>query len=170
MIDRRLFTPDGSNPPFPVPLSDICTVPTPEMAYLLADLVCGEGAELKDILEIGTGSGYQAAVLAERCRSVVSIDVTLYPGVAEKLPSNVALMMGSGYEIDTGEEFDGVLVTFGSSAISPIWVAQVKDGGRLVVPVRCSESYAITVYGRKGESLDLVDRVAYAGFTPGIVQ
>ena len=169
MIDRSLFTPDGSNPPFPVPISDICTVPTPEMAYLLADLVVGDRvAKQLDILEFGTGSGYQAAVLAERCRAVLSIDIRLYPGTAERLPENVALMVGSGYEVETGERFDGVLVTFGSSGVSPKWFAQTKEGGRLVVPLFCGDSCAISVYERHGDDLQLVDRVAYAGFTPGV--
>jgi len=168
LIDRAQFTPDGTNPPYPVPLSDICTVPTPEMAYLLSDLVLGKDGKEKDILEIGTGSGYQAAVLAERCRSVISIDVIAYPGTAARLPGNVALLCGNGYEVDTGELFDGVLVTFGASAVSRVWAKQLKDGGRLVAPVQCGQDYAVSVYERRGEELKLVDRVAYARFTPGV--
>jgi protein-L-isoaspartate(D-aspartate) O-methyltransferase len=171
MIDRCQFTPDGSNPPFPVPINDLCTVPTEEMAMLLANLVLGSdeaSAKQKDILEIGTGSGYQAAILAERCRSLVSIDVCLDRSVAERLPAHVALIAANGYEYDTGEEFDGVLVTFGAHSLAVSWGLQLKQGARLVVPIVRGNSSAISVYERVGEQLKLIEVVAYAPFTKGV--
>jgi protein-L-isoaspartate(D-aspartate) O-methyltransferase len=171
MIDRRQYTPDGSNPPFPVPINDLCTVPTEEMAMLLANLVLGENpeaAKLKDILEIGTGSGYQAAILAERCRSLVSIDVCLNRALEEKLPSHVALVVANGYEYDTEEQFDGVLVTFGAHAIAASWGWQLKEGARLVVPLLRGSGSAISVYARIGDQLALLEVVAYAPFTKGV--
>lgn len=167
MIDRSLYTPDGTNPPFPVPINDLCTVPTAEMAYLLASLVLGEDEAKKDIMEIGTGSGYQTAILAERCRSVVSIDVELHTGVADRLPNNVAIAIANGYEFDTSEQFDGVLVTFGTKNLSLNWIRQVKDGGRLVVPIVAGPNCRITVFEKHGSALVLIDVVAYAPFTPG---
>jgi protein-L-isoaspartate O-methyltransferase len=169
MIDRCLFTPNGDNPPFPVPLDDLCTVPTEEMARLLADLVLSDSGKdgEKDILEIGTGSGYQAAVLAERCRSVFSVDVKLQAQAVMHLPPNVALMTADGYEFDSGEQFDGVLVTFGASKISQSWVKQTKIGGRLVIPLDTGTGCRISVYERTADGLDLIDVVAYANFTPG---
>ncbi len=171
MIDRCQFTPDGSNPPFPVPINDLCTVPTEGMAVLLADLVLGsdpEQAKLKDILEIGTGSGYQAAILAERCRTLVSIDVQLDRRLAQKLPSNVALVAANGYEYDTEENFDGVLVTFGARSIAQSWGMQLKEGARLVVPVVRGATSAISVYERRGDELVLLEVTAYAPFTQGV--
>ena len=167
MINRCQFTPDGSNPPIPVPLDDICTVPTEAMAYFLAELAVGDGKG-KDVLEIGTGSGYQSAVLAERCRTVVSMDVALRPGVADRLPSNVALMVGNGYEYDTEEQFDAVLVTFAAAYIATSWVKQVKDGGLLVVPVECGNGTRISVYKKEGTELRLNNVAAWAPFTPGV--
>jgi protein-L-isoaspartate(D-aspartate) O-methyltransferase len=174
MINRCLFTPNGDNPPFPVPLDDLCTVPTEEMANLLANLVLGGDDDpgltvvsFKDILEIGTGSGFQAAVLAERCRSVFSVDVEMRSSAIATLPSNVFLMTANGYEFDSGEEFDGVLVTFGASRISENWVKQTKVGGLLVVPLDTGTGCRISVYGRTETGLRLLDVVAYAPFTPG---
>jgi protein-L-isoaspartate(D-aspartate) O-methyltransferase len=167
VIDRTQFTPDGSNPPFPVPINDICTVPTSEMAYLLRNLVLGESGATKDILEIGTGSGFQTAVLAESCRSVVSLDIERRAGVAEKLPSNVALVIANGYEWDSSEQFDGVLVTFATTALSMNWIRQTKSGGLLVVPLQRGLSCAISVFQKVGSGLILVDVVAYAPFTQG---
>lgn len=163
MIDRSLYTPDGSNPPFPVPINDLCTVPTPQMAYFLADLLNSDG----DILEIGTGSGYQTAILAERARFVVSIDIEHEYGIEARLPSNVALMVHNGYEFDTGEQFDAILVTFGASRVSPVWEKQLKDGGRLVVPIVVGHSSRISIFERVGNNLILIDVAGYASFTPG---
>jgi protein-L-isoaspartate O-methyltransferase len=168
MIDRAQFTPDGSNPPCPVPINDLCTVPTEQMAYLLRNLLLGADGYNKDVLEIGTGSGFQCAVLAEACRSVVSIDIERQPGVAERLPNNVALVTANGYEWDSGEKFDGVLVTFATRRLSLNWIRQCKEGARLVVPIDRGATCAISVYERVGTSgLVLVDVVAYAPFTEG---
>jgi protein-L-isoaspartate(D-aspartate) O-methyltransferase len=167
MINRCLFTPNGDNPPFPVPLDDLCTVPTVEMAYLLADLVVGDGKTPQDVLEIGTGSGYQAAILAERCRSLLSIDVRMQSSAALHLPPHVALMVANGYEYDSGELFDAVLVTFGASRIAQAWVKQTKIGGRLVIPLDTGMGCRISVYERTADGLELLDVVAYAYFTPG---
>jgi protein-L-isoaspartate(D-aspartate) O-methyltransferase len=164
MIDRCQFTPNGDNPNFPVPISDLCTVPTTEMAYLLASLI---GDDAQDVLEIGTGSGYQTAVLAERCRSVVSIDVERHPGVSDRLPAHVALVMANGYEFDSGEQFDAVLVTFEANRISPMWAHQLRDGGILVVPVARGNSAAIEVHKREGDKLVRIEVAAYAPFTRG---
>lgn len=170
MIDRCLFTPDGSNPPCAVPINDLCTVPTEQMAYLLADLVIGDrDASKLDLLEIGTGSGYEAAILSERCRSLVSIEIADVQKAASLLPENVALIHANGYEFDTQEEFDGVLVTFGSRSVSPAWAKQVKDGGRLVVPLLVSGMSQIRLYERNRDLLKLLEIVGYAEFTEGIL-
>lgn len=166
MIDRALYTPDGTNPNCPVPINDICTVPTAEMAHLLRDMVMGGKLDL-DLLEVGTGSGFQTAVLAESCRSVVSLDIERQPNVAERLPNNVALVIANGYEWDSSEQFDGVLVTFATTALSMNWIRQVKSGGRLVVPLQRGNSCAISVFEKVGSGLVLVDVVAYAPFTQG---
>jgi protein-L-isoaspartate(D-aspartate) O-methyltransferase len=165
MIDRCLFTPNGDNPPFPVPLDEICTVPTEQMAALLADLVLGDSA--RDVLEIGTGSGFQAAIIAQRCRSLVSVDITLRAGVVEKLPDHVALIVANGYEFDSGEQFDGVLVTFAASRLSSSWIKQTKVGGRLVVPIQMPTGCRISVFERTEIGIKLIDVAAYAPFTPG---
>lgn len=167
LIDRCRFTPNGDNPPFAVPLDDLCTVPTENMAYLLASLVVGDDGTAKDILEIGTGSGYQAAILAERCRSLLTLDVKLQSNAAHKLPEHVAILVADGYEYDSGEQFDGVLVTFAARSISPVWAKQLKDGARLVVPIETGTGCRISVYERCGDGLVLVDVAAYAPFTPG---
>lgn len=162
MIDRALFTPDGSNPPYPVPLSSTQTVPTEEMAHLFASLV-GSGS----VLEIGTGSGYQTAVLAEQCSVVVTIEIEPIPGTAELLPANVAVIEGDGLTYDTGEQFDAVLVTCAATRIAHSWFRQVREGGKLVVPLRTQGSglCRVCVYEKQQGSLILQDIPLYAPFT-----
>lgn len=161
MIDRALFTPDGSNPPFPVVISDTQTVPTEQMAHLLADLLNTKG----DVLEIGTGSGYQTAILAERCRSVTSIEVDPIEGTEHKLPDNVVLIHADGLSYETHEQFDGILVTFGVPGIAESWMNQLAEGARLVVPLSDRRLAKIAVYEKVGDALVLVDIAGYAPFT-----
>jgi protein-L-isoaspartate(D-aspartate) O-methyltransferase len=162
MIDRTQFTPDKSNPNRPVPCGCEQTVPTEAMAKLLADALNADGGK---VLEIGTGSGFQTAVLAERCKDVVSVEVQPMAGVAEKLPPNVTLVKADGCTYDTGEKFDGVLVTFGAPRIMHAWFEQVREGGRLVVPLKLGAACRVCVYEKRNERLELVNVVAYAPFT-----
>ena len=164
-IDRAQFlpsqVPDGD---FPVQLSDTFSVPSERMAYLLAGLLETNGS----VLEIGTGSGYQTAVLAEMCRDVVSIESCPRPGVSQKLPNNVALIYGDGFTFNSGSEFDGILVTFAANRIPSTWGKQLKQGGRLIVPELVGTSCRISVYERVGDTLALDRVVAYANFTDAI--
>jgi len=163
MIDRRAFTPDGTNPTYPVVISPYCTVPTEEMALWLASLL----GPAEKVLEIGTGSGYQTAILAERCKEVLSIEVQPPTGLLQdKLPANVTLVKADGCTYDTGEQFDEVLVTFAAPRIMASWVAQLKDGGRLVVPMRVGGTCRICVYEKHGPGMELKEVVGYANFTP----
>lgn len=162
MINRALYVPDGSNPPFPAPINDHATVPTEGMAYLLADLLQTTG----DVLEIGCGSGYQTAVLAERCRSVCTVEITPVTDVRNKLPENVVIFQGDGFEFHAGETLDGVLVTFGTRYISKHWIEQLKQGARLVVPVQLGNATCrLSVYQRRGDGVVLVEAIGYAPFT-----
>jgi protein-L-isoaspartate(D-aspartate) O-methyltransferase len=164
-IDRTQFLPPQVfNGDFPVQLSDTLSVPSERMAYLLAGLLETDGS----VLEIGTGSGYQTAVLAEKCRDVTSIEASPQPGISQKLPNNVALIVGDGFVFETGEEFDGVLVTFATEWIPDTWGTQLKDGARLVVPVKIGNYCRISVYQRRGDTLALDRVIAYAAFTDAV--
>jgi len=163
-VDRAQFTPDGSNPDLPVVITPYCTVPTEQMARLLAGLV----GPVDSVLEIGTGSGYQTAVLAEQCKSVVSIEVQPVADLAKKLPGHVALMDGDGCTFDTGEQFDAVLVTFAAPRIMPDWAKQLRKGGRLAVPLQTGGTCRICVYEKRGDGMALKQVAGYANFTPMI--
>ncbi|MGE5419003.1 MAG: protein-L-isoaspartate(D-aspartate) O-methyltransferase [Chloroflexota bacterium] len=108
------------------------------------------------ILEIGTGSGYQAAVLAEMGAKVYTIERfrDLYVRAQEiisQIGYNIDFFYGDGYE---GKPqygpFDGILVTAAAPEIPKKLPEQLKIGGRLVVPVGTTESQVMTVVERTG--------------------
>jgi len=167
MIDRSLFLPPGTlDADFPVPIGEYCSVPSARMAYLLAGLL-GEG---ESVLEIGTGSGYQTAVLAEKFKYVCSIEAWPIAGIEKKLPANVALICGmDGTVYSTGEHYDSLIVTFAVPAICEVWLEQLKTGGILVVPLQVGNSCRISVYKKlPDETLQLEDVCGYANFTQSV--
>jgi protein-L-isoaspartate(D-aspartate) O-methyltransferase len=94
------------------------------------------------VLEIGTGSGYQAAVLAHLARQVHTIEII--PGLAESAAdrlhrlgySNIATRLSDGYHgWPEAGPFDGIMVTAAASHIPPPLIRQLKPGGRMVIPV-----------------------------------
>jgi protein-L-isoaspartate(D-aspartate) O-methyltransferase len=94
------------------------------------------------ILEIGTGSGYQAAVLAEIVDTVYTIEIIPELGkrASERLSAmgykNITAKIGDGYEgWKEHAPFDGIMVTAGAESIPPPLIEQLKDGGRMVIPV-----------------------------------
>jgi protein-L-isoaspartate(D-aspartate) O-methyltransferase len=94
------------------------------------------------VLEVGTGSGYQAAVLAELTDKVFSIEIKpeLARDAAARLKElnygNVRVKAGDGY-LGWPEEapFDAILVTAAAPKLPPALAAQLKEGGRLVIPL-----------------------------------
>jgi protein-L-isoaspartate(D-aspartate) O-methyltransferase len=109
------------------------------------------------ILEIGTGSGYQAAVLAELGAKVYTIERfrDLYIKAQQTLSQfgyNIHHFYGDGYE---GKPqygpFDGIIVTAAASEVPPRLLNQLKIGGRLVVPAGDSDSQTMTLVIRRGE-------------------
>jgi len=94
------------------------------------------------VLEIGTGSGYQAAILSRLAKRVYSIEIVAPLGAAaaerlEKLGyDNIDVMIGDGYQgWPEHAPFDAIIVTAAPETVPPRLVEQLADGGRMVVPV-----------------------------------
>jgi protein-L-isoaspartate(D-aspartate) O-methyltransferase len=109
----------------------------------MTDLLKVKGRD--KILEIGTGSGYQAAVLAELAASVYSIEIVepLGQQAMERLQSlgylNVKTRLGDGYYgWPEAAPFDGIMVTAAASHVPPPLLKQLKPGGRMVIPLGAS--------------------------------
>ncbi|XKE44864.1 protein-L-isoaspartate(D-aspartate) O-methyltransferase [Halomonas organivorans] len=124
----------------PQPIGHGQTISQP---YIVALMTARLGLEPDDrVLEVGTGSGYQAAILAEIVREVVTLEIipALAVQAAERLEAlgytNVTLLQGDGYYGDPARApFDAVIVTAGARHVPPPLVAQLRPGGRMVIPV-----------------------------------
>jgi protein-L-isoaspartate(D-aspartate) O-methyltransferase len=124
----------------PLPIGYGQTISQPFIVALMTDLLDIEPEDV--VLEIGTGSGYQAAVLARLVDRVCTIEIVPPLGesaavLLERLGyGNVRTMIGDGYYgwPDCGP-FDGIVVTAAASHVPPPLIAQLKPGGRMVIPV-----------------------------------
>ena len=143
-VERHKFVPSSqqswayANQPLPIGHGQ--TISQPYIVALMTDLI---GIEPGDkVLEIGTGSGYQAAVLAEMEAEVFTIEIVkpLAKQAAKRLTSlgydNVKTRQGDGYYGWQEEApFDAIVVTAAASHIPPPLIRQLKPGGVMVIPV-----------------------------------
>lgn len=116
------------------------TISQPYIVALMTDLI--DPRPDQTVLEIGTGSGYQAAVLAELVAQVYSIEIIapLAEEAAARLKAlgypNLQTRVGDGYYgWEEAGPFDAILVTAAASHVPPPLIRQLKPGGRLVIPV-----------------------------------
>lgn len=139
----------------PLPIGEEQTISQPFIVGLMTSLLELTGRE--KVLEVGTGSGYQTAVLAELARRVCSIE--RLPRLAERARAtlealghvNVWVRVGNG-ALGWPDEapFDRIIVTAGSPAIPPPLVQQLAEGGRMVLPVGSPENQVLTVVDNVG--------------------
>ena len=143
-VPRHLFVPEefqsSAYSDQPLPIGHRQTISQP---YIVAFM--SEAMELKPqdrVLEIGTGSGYQAAILAELVREVYSIEIVEPLGneAAVRLKDlgyeRVKLRIGDGYRgWPEAAPFDAIIVTAAPDHVPPALVEQLREGGRLVLPV-----------------------------------
>ncbi len=124
----------------PLPIGENQTISQPYIVALMTEALSLTGKE--KVLEIGTGSGYQTAILAQLADRVFSIErIASLAGRARKILDylhafNVAIRVGDGtYGWKEEAPFDAILVTAGAPKVSSILVGQLSLGGRLVIPV-----------------------------------
>ncbi|MCG6867628.1 MAG: protein-L-isoaspartate(D-aspartate) O-methyltransferase [Gammaproteobacteria bacterium] len=124
----------------PAPIGHGQTISQPYIVALMTDLL-NPGQE-DVVLEVGSGSGYQAAVLSLLVRKVYSIEVI--EDLAQQATRRLARLGYTNVEISVGDghfgypekaPFDGIVVTAAASHIPPALVNQLKEGARLVIPV-----------------------------------
>jgi protein-L-isoaspartate(D-aspartate) O-methyltransferase len=134
----------------PLPIGDGQTISQPYMVAAMTQLLRLTGPE--KVLEVGSGSGYQTAVLAELARRVCSIE--RLPGLAARARrileelgyTNAVVRTGDGtYGWPDEAPFDRILVTAGAPAVPGPLVQQLAEGGRLVVPVGEAQSQTLHV-------------------------
>lgn len=143
-VPREEFVPPGAEGSayanVPLPIGQGQTISQPFIVALMTDLLKPNSDDV--VLEVGTGSGYQAAVLARLVRRVYTMEVIaeLAGQAQERLARlgyrNVEVRHGDGYHGWTERApFDGIVVTAAARDIPPPLVQQLKDGGRMVIPV-----------------------------------
>ena len=143
-VERHRLVPAGEAPRayrnHPLPIGGGQTISQPYIVALSTDLLNPKANDV--ILEVGTGSGYQAAVLAEIVAKVFSIEIIepLAKQAAARLAElgyrNVEVRIGDGYAgWPEKAPFDGIVVTAAAPKVPPALLAQLKPGGRMVIPV-----------------------------------
>ena len=124
----------------PLPIGEGQTISQPFIVALMTELLRPKPGDV--VLEVGTGSGYQAAVLAECVAKVYSIEII--PALAERARAaldaagyrNIETRVGDGYlGWPEAAPFDGIIVTAAPDHVPPKLVAQLKPGARMVIPV-----------------------------------
>jgi protein-L-isoaspartate(D-aspartate) O-methyltransferase len=132
----RIFAYDNR----PLPIGYGQTISQPYIVAIMTDLLMPKPGDR--VLEVGTGSGYQAAVLSKLVADVYTIEIipALAKEAAARLKSlgyaNVRTKTGDGYYgWSEAAPFDGIIVTAAASQIPPPLVKQLKPGGRMIIPV-----------------------------------
>jgi protein-L-isoaspartate(D-aspartate) O-methyltransferase len=124
----------------PLPIGHGQTISQPYIVALMTDML--QLQPKHRVLEIGTGSGYQTAILSQLCRQVYSVEVV--PELSEAAQrllqrlgyDNIQSRTGNGYEgWPEHAPYDGIIVTAAASHVPPALIEQLKPGGRLVIPV-----------------------------------
>ena len=140
----------------PLPIGSGQTISQPYMVAVMTEALRLTGAER--VLEVGTGSGYQAAILAELAREVITIERR--PELAETARQRLAALGYTNVEVVIGDgtlgspahaPFDAILVAAAAPHVPAPLKQQLSDGGRLVVPVGPSDQQTLHIVTRFGE-------------------
>ncbi len=160
-VPRHAFVPPhlqhGAYDDRPLPIGEGQTISQP---YIVASMTASLAPEPGHrVLEIGTGSGYQAAILARLAADVVTIErhASLAARASEVFRelgfTNVRVIVGDGTEgYEPAAPYDRILVTAGAPAVPESLKQQLADGGRLVLPVGPAGFQNVRIVDRQGDT------------------
>jgi protein-L-isoaspartate(D-aspartate) O-methyltransferase len=157
-VPRHEFVPVELQPyaygNFPLPIGFEKTISQPFIVALMTDLLDLRSDD--SVLEIGTGLGYQAAILAELAGKVYTIEIIdeLAQQAAQRLSrqgyDNIELKVGNGYHgWPEYAPFDKVIVTAAPELIPPPLIWQLKEGGKMVIPAGLADSQQLLLVEKK---------------------
>ncbi|HXP23004.1 MAG TPA: protein-L-isoaspartate(D-aspartate) O-methyltransferase, partial [Candidatus Sulfotelmatobacter sp.] len=143
-VPRHLFVPPEhageAYTDSPLPIGEGQTISQPYMVAAMADVLLLEGNE--KVLEVGAGSGYQAAVLSLLARDVIAVESQ--PTLADVAHERLTRLGYGNVRVETGDgsqgwppdaPYDAILVTAGAPYVPPPLLEQLAEDGRLVIPV-----------------------------------
>jgi protein-L-isoaspartate(D-aspartate) O-methyltransferase len=163
-IPRHRFVPEAlrfsAYDDGPLPIGEGQTISQPYIVALMSENLALKGTET--VLEIGTGSGYQAAVLSRLAKQVYSVEIIpeLAESARERLRAlgvtNVKVIVGDGNEgWAEGGPYEAIIVTAVAPEVPPALLAQLAEGGRMVLPVeKGDEQYLVRLQKRGGRILE----------------
>ena len=173
-LDRRDFVPPGAGGVYddrPVVLPEGQTTSQPSLIARMVEAAAPAAGD--KVLEVGTGYGFQTAVLARLAADVVSVErwASLARTARANLEgagiANVRVLVGDGW---TGAPdhapFDAIIVAAAADEVPEALARQLVEGGRLVVPVRTGPSDDVVLFRRGAEGLERVRLVTPARFVP----
>lgn len=147
----------------PLPIGDGQTISQPFIVAIMTDLL-----DLDDgcvALDVGTGSGYQAAILASLCTQVWSIEIVPSLGRAARNRlarlgyTNISVRIGDGFAgWPEYAPFDAIVVAATGDALPPPLLAQLKPGGRMIMPVRRKNGGEMLIVATKDETGNVTTR------------
>jgi len=166
-VPRHLFVPleyrDFSYEDRPLPIGEGQTISQPYIIALMTQALDLKGEE--KVLEIGTGSGYQAAILGELAKEVFSIE--LEKSLAERAKKlleqlgydNIRVIVGDGFfGLPEEAPFDRIIITCAAPRIPEPLIDQLKDGGRMVLPLgEMPYHQDLILVKKKGKELEVED-------------
>ncbi len=153
-VKRHLFVPAESrawaHEDRPLPIGYGQTISQP---YIVAYMT--QAAQLKEgdkVLEVGTGSGYQAAILAEIVKEVYTIEIlpelaqTAKARLKQLSYSNIQVIVGDGYKgWPQAAPYDAIIVTAAPTQIPQELIRQLKEGGRMIIPIGSFEQELLRI-------------------------
>ncbi len=146
------------------------TISQPYIVALMTQLLKPNRNDV--ILEIGTGSGFQAAILSTMCKFVISIEripelaAFAKKNISETGSDNVQIFVGDGsLGWKANAPYDGIMVTAGSEVLPQVLLAQLKPGGRMIIPLGSEDSHKLTLI-KKEEDGYITEEMTDCHFVP----
>ena len=157
MIPRHNFVPHFPYEDRPVPIGHKQTISQPFIVAYMTDML--DVSPLHTVLEIGTGSGYQAAVLSEVALKVYTVERIKALADQTKILlehySNIHMKVGNGYEgWKEDAPYDRIIVTATSEYIPDLLLDQLKDGGKMILPLKRATGFEdLVLITKTGETI-----------------
>lgn len=174
-IKRHLFVGDTlrdmAYADHPLPIGEGQTISQPHVVAMMTDALKLRSSDR--VLEIGTGSGYQAAVLAEIVREVYTIEIrkSLADNAEKRLRElgyrNVRVKYADGYfGWPDYSPFDAIIITASANHIPPPLIKQLKEGGRLIIPLGSTVYYQVLTLATKKKGELVIEQLTPVVFVP----